>query len=259
MTRLVSVLLYLFIGVLPASAQTRTWSGIVSDAGTGRVLESVSVCLLRADSSIVLFSRTDAAGQWRMQAEEGTGSFLSFSSLGYAKQVIPLKQCGEAMHIRLQEQSVMIREVRVKSNRIWSRGDTLNYSVSAFRQAQDRSIEDVLKKIPGIEVTDGGQIKFQNKPINKFYVEGMDLLGNKYALASKNLPAKMVRRVQVLQNHQPVAALRGKSFSDNAGTCRTTSRWSGTTATRLSPCNRPTPTPTYPNASPCRPALTPTC
>lgn len=216
MIRFVPVLLYLLVYALSASAQTRTWSGIVSDAGTGRVLESVSVCLLRADSSIVLFSRTDAAGQWRMQAEEGTGSFLSFSSLGYAKQVIPLKQCGEAMHIRLQEQSVMIREVRVKSNRIWSRGDTLNYSVSAFRQAQDRSIEDVLKKIPGIEVTDGGQIKFQNKPINKFYVEGMDLLGNKYALASKNLPAKMVRRVQVLQNHQPVAALRGKSFSDNA-------------------------------------------
>lgn len=216
MIRFVPVLLYLLVYALSASAQTRTWSGTVTDVGTGKALEAVSVCLLRADSSIVQFSRTDAAGQWRMQAADGAGAFLSFSSIGYAKQVIPLARCGEAMRVQMKERSVMIREVRVKSNRIWSRGDTLTYRVSAFRQAQDRSIEDVLKKIPGIEVTEGGQIKFQGKGINKFYVEGMDLLGSKYALASKNLPAKMVRNVQVLQNHQPVAALRGKSFSDNA-------------------------------------------
>ena len=214
--RLILPLLLYLLYALPAVCQTRTWSGTVTDAGTGKTLEAVSVCLLRADSSIVQFSRTDATGSWRMQAAEGTGAFLSFSYLGYARQVIPLAQCGESMRVRMEERSEMIREVRVKSNRIWRRGDTLTYRVSAFRQAQDRSIEDVLKKIPGIEVTDGGQIKFQGKSINKFYVEGMDLLGSKYALASKNLPAKMVRNVQVLQNHQPVAALRGKSFSDNA-------------------------------------------
>lgn len=59
---------------------------------------------------------------------------------------------------------------------------------------QDRTIEDVLKKIPGIEVTANGTIRFHDKPINRFYIEGMNLMEDRYALASKNIPAGMVKR-----------------------------------------------------------------
>ncbi len=195
-------------------AQSRRVGGTV--VGDDAPLEAVSVCLLDADSSIVQFTQTDAAGRWQLEAGDRQEGFVSFSYLGFAKQVIPLAQCHEGMQVRLQEAAMQIREVSVRGDRIWQRGDTLTYSVAGFRLPQDRTIEDVLKKIPGIEVSANGQISFQDQPINKFYVEGMDLLGSKYALASRNMPAQMVRNVQVLQNHQPVAALRGKSFSDNA-------------------------------------------
>lgn len=195
-------------------AQSRRVGGTV--VGDDAPLEAVSVCLLDADSSIVQFTQTDAAGRWLLEAGDRQEGFVSFSYLGFAKQVIPLAQCHEGMQVRLQEAAMQIREVSVRGDRIWQRGDTLTYSVAGFRLPQDRTIEDVLKKIPGIEVSANGQISFQDQPINKFYVEGMDLLGSKYALASRNMPAQMVRNVQVLQNHQPVAALRGKSFSDNA-------------------------------------------
>ena len=215
--RLVLIILFLcFYSLSPASAQTRNWGGTVHDARTGEALPAVSVCLLRADSSIVQFAQTDAEGRWRLQAADGAGAFLSFSFIGFAKQVIPLAECTESMDVRLRETTIQIREVTVRGNRIWQRGDTLTYRVAGFSQAQDRTIEDVLKKIPGIEVGGSGQIKFQGKPINKLYVEGMDLLGGKYALATRNMPHKMVKNVQVLQSHQPVAALRGKSFSDQA-------------------------------------------
>lgn len=195
-------------------AQSRRVGGTV--VGDDAPLEAVSVCLLDADSSIVQFTQTDAAGRWQLEAGDRQEGFVSFSYLGFAKQVIPLAQCHEGMQVRLQEAAMQIREVSVRGDRIWQRGDTLTYSVAGFRLPQDRTIEDVLKKIPGIEVSANGQISFQDQPINKFYVEGMDLLGSKYALASRNMPAQMVRNVQVLQNHQPVAVLRGKSFSDNA-------------------------------------------
>ena len=195
-------------------AQSRRVGGTV--VGDDAPLEAVSVCLLDADSSIVQFTQTDVAGRWQLEAGDRQEGFVSFSYLGFAKQVIPLAQCHEGMQVRLQEAAMQIREVSVRGDRIWQRGDTLTYSVAGFRLPQDRTIEDVLKKIPGIEVSANGQISFQDQPINKFYVEGMDLLGSKYALASRNMPAQMVRNVQVLQNHQPVAALRGKSFSDNA-------------------------------------------
>ena len=82
-------------------------------------------------------------------------------------------------------------EVKIKSNRITQRKDTLVYSVSGFKMSQERSIEDVLKKIQGIEVAKNGQIRFQDRPISNFYIDGMNLLDSRYTLASRNIPADM--------------------------------------------------------------------
>lgn len=75
---------------------------------------------------------------------------------------------------------------------------------------------DVLKRIPGIEVDDGGNVKYNGEPINKFYIEGADLLGGSYGIATNNLNPKDIAKVEVLENHQPVKALRDTRFSDRA-------------------------------------------
>ncbi|MCR5312564.1 MAG: hypothetical protein K6E54_02750, partial [Bacteroidaceae bacterium] len=71
-------------------------------------------------------------------------------------------------------------------------------------------------KMPGLEAKNDGSIEYQGKKINKFYIEGMDLLGSKYSQASENLSANKVKSVQVLENHQPVKMLRNMQFSDRA-------------------------------------------
>ncbi|MFV0267900.1 MAG: hypothetical protein ACK5HT_12265 [Draconibacterium sp.] len=68
--------------------------------------------------------------------------------------------------------------------------------------------------MPGFDVTEMGQIYYQGRPIQKYYIEGMDLLEKRYALANKNLPHKSVSSVEVLQNHQPVKMLEDKIASD---------------------------------------------
>ena len=118
--------------------------------------------------------------------------------------------------IKMQEQAVALKEVKVTPQRIRAEGDTLTYSVAGFKQKQDRSIADVIAKMPGLEVQPNGSIKYQGKTINKFYIEGMDLLGGKYAMASENLSADKVKSVQVYENHQPVKALKNVQFSEQA-------------------------------------------
>ena len=70
--------------------------------------------------------------------------------------------------------------------------------------------------MPGLTVNDDGSIEYQGTKINKFYIEGMDLLGGKYAQASDNIDAGKVKKVQVLERHQPIRALKDTKFSDQA-------------------------------------------
>ncbi|MDO5421841.1 MAG: carboxypeptidase-like regulatory domain-containing protein [Bacteroides sp.] len=193
----------------------QSYQGVVTNINNKKPLTDVSVSLLSADSTIISYSYTDAQGHFDIKPNS-PGHFLSFSCIGYKRLMFPVTQFKDGMNIQMEETTVQIREVKITSQRIRQKKDTLTYTVSGFKMPQDRTIEDVLKKIPGIEVTPNGTIKFQDKPISNFYIEGMNLLEEKYALGSKNIPADMVKEVQVLQGHQPIAALRGKSFSDNA-------------------------------------------
>lgn len=212
--RRVGVFFLCIISILQLYAQGK-YSGTVADKKNGNLLETVSVSLLSADSTIINYTYTNAKGEFEVTTAKAP-HFLSFSSMGYKRIFLPVSSFKNGMKVLLEEAPIQIKEVKVTSQRIRQVKDTLTYTVSGFRMPQDRSIEDVLKKIPGISVETDGTIKFQDKAINKFYIEGMNLLEEKYALASKNIPAKMVKEVQVLQSHQPIAALRGKSFSDNA-------------------------------------------
>ena len=119
-------------------------------------------------------------------------------------------------HIVLQEKTNELKEVVVKSQKVRQEGDTLNYLVNSFKTKQDRTIADVLKKMPGIAINEDGSIEYQGKKINKFYIEGMDLLGGKYTQASENIDVDKVKKIQVFERHQPIKALKNTSFSEQA-------------------------------------------
>ena len=97
---------------------------------------------------------------------------------------------------------------------ITGKKDTITYLVGKFAQVKDQSIGDVIKNMPGFEVSPEGQVSYQGKPIQKYYIEGMDLLEGRYAIANKNLPYRDVGAVEVLENHQPIKILESKVFSN---------------------------------------------
>ena len=121
----------------------------------------------------------------------------------------------------------------IRAPRLSFRGDTVSYNVSRFTEAQDRSIADVLRKMPGIEVAKSGEIRYNGQPINNFYIEGLDMLDGRYGQATNNIAPQDVASVEVMENHQPIKALKDIVFSDRAAINlrlkpHAKARWTGT-------------------------------
>ena len=119
-------------------------------------------------------------------------------------------------NVALHAQAIDIKEIIVKAPKIKSQGDTIIYNVASFSKEGDKTIGDVLKKLPGVRVEENGQISYQGTAINKFYIEGMDLLGGKYTIATNNISNDDVGSVEIMENHQPIKALNGLSISEQA-------------------------------------------
>ena len=209
-------MLYLIISLVSLVGRAQTFTGRVTDKG-GKPLASTSVVVKDNGGDVTAFARAGQDGRFSLTIPQGKeAKSIEFMMMGFGKVVIPLKDYQNGQTVKMQEKAVALKEVKVTPQRIRERGDTLTYSVSAFRQGQDRSIADVIAKMPGLEVKPNGTIQYQGKAINKFYIEGMDLLGGKYAQASENLSPDKIKSVQVYENHQPVKALKDIQFSEQA-------------------------------------------
>lgn len=181
-------------------------------------LPGVIVTLKRdGEPKVLAFCRTDDSGRFTLdRATPSEGLWLHFSMLGIAPDSLRIRPGVSHYTMELREATTELHEVTVTAEPIRAEGDTIRYLVSNFAQIQDRSIADVLKRMPGIEVSSSGQIKYQGRSINRFYIEGRDMLGSRYGVASTSINPKDVGSVEVMENHQPIQALRDLAFSHNA-------------------------------------------
>jgi len=200
-----------------AKAQAQqTYTGRVAKDG-GQAIQRASVVLKDKRGRVVSFSRSDAKGAFSLTLPEGRrADSLSVRCVGFAPESIALDKHKNGSTIVLKEKIEEIKEVVVKPKDMWRQGDTLTFNVGALAQKQDKYIEDVIRRIPGVRVSPTGQILYQGKEINKFYVEGLDMMGGSYAQVSRNLTADKVRNVQVYENHEPIKMKRGVTFSEQA-------------------------------------------
>ena len=190
----------------------------IVSAETGQAIPDVICSVWDSTHRRTAFAQTNHEGLVTFTIRPHDYS-LSFALLGYKKRELLLASpelSVERATIRLESEEIKLREVHIKAPPITSHGDTLRYRVKAFAGAQDRYIEDVLKKLPGIQVSESGQISYQGKPINKFYIEGQDPLGLNYNQASRNLPAEAVEQVDVIEHNQHKRILQGKVFEEHA-------------------------------------------
>ncbi len=181
-------------------------------------LPNAVIMLTTLDSKkIIVYCTSDDNGFFRLKTKNNTDTLLitvrALNIETYKKRITPNEHNVELL---INEKQQEIKEVIIKPPPIRQLGDTISYMVSNFSDSIDSSIGDVLKKMPGIKVMPNGQITYKQKAINKFYIEGLDLLQGKYNLATNNIKAENVASVQVFENHQPIKILKGVEIPDQA-------------------------------------------
>ena len=192
--------LLLPVSACPADILIR---GTVTDR-QGKPVEAVIVKMFQGND-LVAYTSSKADGSYQLGGTPETPQIrLTFEHLSYQTYALSLENRSQNQDVVLEEKSLTLKEVTITAPIVAQQGDTLSFRLSAFTGAGDISLKDALRKIPGIHVAKNGKIKYQGKDISHFYIEGLDLLGGQYNIATNNLPASLVSTVQVLNHHQPV-------------------------------------------------------
>ncbi len=164
--------------------------------------------------AIIGYTYTDDNGKYSIKTDQAGRYTLTFSSLGYASKTISLtieeEQKVVTLNITLKEKSMALDEVIIHSERpIKVNNDTVNFKTKFFVDGTEQTVEDLLKKIPGIHVSSNGTIKVGNQEIEKLMVDGDDFFGKGYKILSKNMPAYPIAEVELLNNYSNNRLLKG--------------------------------------------------
>ncbi len=210
-------LYFFFLFVIQFSFCQNILKGEIKDE-KGNPIENVNVTIEDvSDESIIAFSITDSNGFYQVKIDANLSNLqIRVSNVYFKEQVIYFNNKSQNIDFVLKEAVNVLEEVKVEIKPIEQKKDTINFNVKNFEGKGDRSLADVLKRMPGIEVEESGKIKYQGVPINKFYVEGKDLMSGGYSVLTNALPSEAVTKVQVLEEHQPIKILSDKVPSNRA-------------------------------------------
>jgi len=201
-SRLLYIILFAVLTV-SASAQVKV---------TGRVIDlqnkPVSDVIVKVvnGSKTLAFTSSNAKGEYALEVKSAPSRevTLQFTHISYEKesQRLSLKERTTKVDMVLTPKNISLKEVTVKPDPLRQRGDTLTYNLSSFLKKGDVTLEDGLKNLPGISVSDNGAISYMGKDISNFYIGGLDMLGGRYNLATKNIPAEYATQVDIMKHHK---------------------------------------------------------
>ena len=198
-------------------AQQRV-KGLVVDAQGEPLAGIVVKALAGGEDRLMGYAVSDGEGRYEISlAADHEATRITLSGMGFRQVERKLgRGTTDLGRITREEAELELREVTVKAPPVRTTGDTITYNVAQLKDKSDRTIEDVIKKIPGVEVDQQGRIKYQGEDINKFYIEGLDMLGGRYTLASQNISPDDIASISVYENHQPKRVLQGLEYSKQA-------------------------------------------
>lgn len=211
------ILLVLLIYPVLIYSQT-TIKGKVSDIDTREPVDVANITVTESGKALVIaYAAVDAQGRYEVKFTSNKDRVVvSVTGFDIKKESRTIRNESQTVDFLVEREAIELNEVKINPPKIRQLGDTLNYLVDSFIDQNDRTIGDVIRKLPGVQVQDDGSILYQNKPINKFYIENMDMLQGRYGIATNNIDANKISTVQVMENHQPIKALKDIDFSENA-------------------------------------------
>lgn len=208
MTRI--FLLFVIFSTLSFS-QTVKFDGIVSDT-KGAPLEMANVMAVnQATKAVDAYSITNDKGRFQLALKPNSTYSIKVSYIGYKSLEITVGTTTENISkVLALEEGTMLEQVEiVREMPVSIKGDTIVYNADSFKSGTERKLEDVLKKLPGVEVNADGEVEVEGKKVSKLMVEGKDFFDGDTKLGVKNIPADAIDKVQVLRNYNENSILKG--------------------------------------------------
>ncbi|MGN1257097.1 MAG: carboxypeptidase-like regulatory domain-containing protein, partial [Bacteroidaceae bacterium] len=202
---------------LIAFAQRITLTGTVTDATDGGPLPGTSVVLLNAkDSTQVTGISTDDNGKFRMTSVKAGKYLMRLTFVGYLTQWknVTLEKGKKEVNlgtIALKENASLLKEAEVVTSvaQVEMKADTFVYNADTYKLPEGSALEELVKKLPGAEVSDDGTIKINGKTVSKVMVEGKEFFENDTKMAMKNLPTKMVKKIKAYDKKSDYTRITG--------------------------------------------------
>ena len=213
-------ILLLFVGVLMpfvSQAQRVTIRGVVRDAIDREALPRVSVRLLTAkDSTYVTGTTGDNNGNFTLQPVAQGRYIAQFSFLGYQTQCVNVApEQGRTRYdmgeILLSTGDILLAEATVvgKAPEVVVKEDTVEFNADSYKTQPSAVVEDLLKRLPGVEVDETGKITANGKEVTKILLDGKEFFSDDPKVASKNIPVEMVQKLQVVDRKSDLARITG--------------------------------------------------
>ncbi|MBS1572147.1 MAG: carboxypeptidase regulatory-like domain-containing protein, partial [Bacteroidetes bacterium] len=195
----------------------KTISGVVKNS-EGETVSSASITIEeKGKDAILAYAITNAKGEYKVTFTSPESSVeVKVKAFNHKTLIKSINNDTHTENFALSPEATEIKEVKLKAKMISSKGDTISYDLKAFENKSDRTLSDVLKKMPGIEVNKDGSVVYLGKPLGKYTVNGKDLMEGGYGTINNSLPKDAVSKVEILENHQPIKILQGKIPSDQA-------------------------------------------
>ncbi|WP_298237483.1 TonB-dependent receptor [uncultured Algibacter sp.] len=185
--------------------------GIVRDS-IGAPLELANVIAINQETkALESYGITNDAGRYKLALAKNTTYSLQVSYIGMKTytETISTQELDLEKDISMITDNTLDAIELTYEMPVTVKGDTLIYNADSFKNGTERKLEDVLEKLPGIEINDDGQVEVEGKVVNKLMVNGKDFFDGDTKLATKNIPSNAVDKVQVLRNYSEVSQLNG--------------------------------------------------
>lgn len=169
----------------------------------------------QSDSSYVQGTVTDSLGRFKIPVQAGKYStevmYLGYKSFYKSIELSPNSSTFDYGRIYLNGKSIVLNEAEIIAEipPVVVRGDTIEYNASSYNVEESAVLQDLLKKMPGVEVDANGNITANGKPVQKILVDGKEFFGNDILMALNNLPANMIKKLQLFKEESDNAKITG--------------------------------------------------
>ena len=211
-----SILTMLLLLVSIASfAQERLVSGAIIDRDTKDPVEQVTVQLLKTDSTYVTGAISNEKGLFHLNAPENGKYLLKITSVGYkptVKRVVIEQDKNLALgNVVVGADAIMLKGavVTAMAQKVTLKEDTFVYNSAAYRTPEGSVVEELVKRLPGAEVSDDGTIKINGKEVKKILVDGKEFMTGDTKTALKNLPTSIIDKIKAYDEKSDLSKVTG--------------------------------------------------